>query len=145
MSDGYNSRLDEVQAALLRLKLKNFNEDFFKRQSIASRYLTEMNHPDIILPKPQKEGKHAFHVFAIRTQKRDELRGYLDTHEISTGVHYGVPLHLMPAFQNLGYCQGDFPEAERAAKEMISIPIFPELSEEEQNRVIQAVNSWGNT
>lgn len=138
--DGFNSRLDEVHAALLRLKLGYFEQDMQKRLKIAARYHAEIDPQRYRLPQLRDDSVHSFHIFAIRTSHRDELKERLATRGISTGIHYPCPVHLMPAFRDLGYAPGSLPVAERAAKELLSLPLFPELSEEEQGEVIRALH-----
>jgi aminotransferase EvaB len=137
--DGLNSRLDEIQAALLNMKLQYFDQDMQKRQNLAHRYLQNLAGTSLQLPIEPPQRIHAWHLFAIRSPFRQELKQKLMEQDILTGIHYPVPLHLMPAFQDLGYGLGDFPHAEKAARELLSLPLFPELSYEEQDRVTQTL------
>ena len=135
---GYNSRLDELQAAILLVKLRYLDKWIDARRKIASLYNKEL---DVV--KTQTEGKnrkHAYHMYVIRTDRRDELADYLRTKQIGFGIHYPLPIHLQSAF-NLGK-KGDFPVAEKAADQIIDLPIFPELSEEEVSEVTETVKRF---
>ncbi|MCX6129091.1 MAG: DegT/DnrJ/EryC1/StrS family aminotransferase [Proteobacteria bacterium] len=138
--NGLNSRLDEIQAGILRVKFKYFDVDMQKRQNLAHRYLQKLNPNLFKLPQKRPDTLHAWHLFAIRSPHRQKIKQQLADQDIHTGIHYPVPLHLMPAFQDLGYKLGDFPVAEQAAQELLSLPLFPELSESEQDRVIQSLH-----
>ncbi len=148
---GWNSRLDTVQAAVLLVKLRyiaQWNED---RQAVAARY-TELfaasglagpvEDGGIVLPTADPRGTHVWHQYVIRTQRRDALREYLATQSIGSEIYYPVPLHLQAALRNLGYREGQFPESERAAAEVLALPIYPELRMDEQVRVVEAVRSF---
>ena len=138
--NGLNSRLDEIQAAILRVKLKYFAHDMQKRQALAQRYSQHLDAEKFQLPIVPAGRVHAWHLFAIRSAFREKLKQKLAAQGIITGIHYPVPLHLMPAFADLGYKIGDFPVAERAAQELLSLPLFPELTYLEQDRVIEALH-----
>ncbi len=138
--DGFNSRLDEMQAAILRFKLQHFAGHMQKRLAIAHRYLAELDRNRYRLPTLKPDRTHAFHIFAIRSSRRQLLKEKLAQRGILTGIHYARPVHLMPAYADLGYGLGDLPVAEKAAEELLSLPLFPELSEEEQSTVISSLN-----
>lgn len=140
MIDGFNSRLDELQAAILSLKLTYFGSDLEKRKALAQRYHARLDPEKYRLPALPRERVHSFHIFAVRTPFRDLLKERLATSGIMTGIHYAQPLHLMPAFHDLGFARGSLPVAERAASELLSLPLFPELREDEQDAVIRALN-----
>jgi len=156
---GWNSRLDAIQAAILRVKLKyveGWNE--FRRQR-AARYdrlfadaglassQPAINHrqstiPDdfpIHLPYTAASAHHVFHQYVVRAYRREELREFLTARKIGTEIYYPIPLHLQPCFVYLSYREGDFPEAERAAKEVLALPMFPELTEDEQRWVVESI------
>ncbi len=150
---GWNSRLDAMQAAVLRVKLKHIDDWNQKRRMIACRYhglfataglaqsdatVVSQQSPITFLRTPP-EAHHIYHQFVIRAWRRDELRDFLNDRKIGTEVYYPLPLHLQKCFAYLGYKAGDLPESERAAKEVLAIPIFPELREDEQQRVVAAV------
>ena len=148
---GWNSRLDTVQAAVLLVKLRyirQWNED---RARVAERYtslLTEAGlvgpvaDGGIVLPTADPRGTPVWHQYVIRTPRRDELRAHLAAQNIGSEVYYPVPLHLQAALLDLGYREGDFPESERAAREVLALPIYPELRPDEQERVVEAVAAF---
>jgi dTDP-4-amino-4,6-dideoxygalactose transaminase len=149
---GWNSRLDAIQAAILRVKLKYVEGWNDARRQRAARYdqlftaagLTSVgeqaeNSAPIKLPHASAQAHHVFHQYVVRAYRRDELREFLSARKIGTEVYYPVPLHLQPCFVYLGYLEGDFPEAESAAKEVLALPMFPELTEEEQRRVVENI------
>ncbi|MBS4195737.1 DegT/DnrJ/EryC1/StrS family aminotransferase [Lederbergia citri] len=139
---GYNSRIDEMQAAILNVKFPHLDEWGKKRRKIASRYtemLTGKVAGQLITPVESKDSYHVFHQYTIRVEKRDELQNHLKENGISTMIYYPVPLHLQPVFSDLGYKEGDFPQTEKAVKEAISLPMFPELKEEQQQYVVDSI------
>jgi dTDP-4-amino-4,6-dideoxygalactose transaminase len=150
---GWNSRLDALQAALLRVKLPHLDDWNGQRRYLAQRYdsllhqagLTEAgkltpNDAAPIAPiRARAEAFHIFHQYVVRGLRRDDLRSSLAQQGIGTEIYYPLPLHLQQAFANLGYGRGDFPEAERAAAEVLALPMFPELREDEQQRVVAAI------
>ncbi len=135
---GFNSRLDEVQAAILRIKLKHLDEWNAKRRHWAARY-TELLGDVVATPKPVEGCEPVFYVYVIRTPKRDELKAKLLAADIESGIHYPVPLHLQPICAHLGYKAGQFPVTERYAGEILSLPMFAELTEDDVQRVSAAV------
>lgn len=139
---GTNSRLDELQAGLLRVRLSHLPEMTEEKRSIAARYLAELHNNKIVLPKFMERATHVFHQFVIRCQERDKLIAYLDEREIGTIIHYPIPPHLAEAYRYLGYKEGDFPITEQFAKEVLSIPMYNGMTEEEQTRVIDAINMF---
>ncbi|MGC8842693.1 MAG: DegT/DnrJ/EryC1/StrS family aminotransferase [bacterium] len=140
---GTNSRLDELQAAVLLVKLKYLNEWTEKRRANAKLYKELLKDvEEVTLPLESEENFHTYHQFTIRARNRDELRKYLWEEGIQTMVYYPVPLHLQPAFSHLGYKEGDFPEAEKAAKEVISLPVHAQLKEEQVIRIANAIRKF---
>ncbi len=145
---GYNSRLDELQAAILRIKLKYFSQWTERRRKLASLYTScfqeqmEKANIQIQLPVEPKEAHHVYHQYTIQTGKRDQLQAYLQQHSIGTTVYYPIPLHLQSVFAGLGYRAGDFPETERASKQVLSLPMYPELQEEQIRRIVHHVVSF---
>lgn len=135
--DGRNSRLDELQAALLRVKLRWLEKANMHRRVIAERYRRHLRDADVRLPVDQPSC--VYHQFVIRTTDRAGLIAELQRQQIGYGVHYPRPLHLMPTFEFLGYRVGDLPVAELACDEVLSLPIYPELDNGEVDRVCQAV------
>lgn len=145
---GANSRMDALQAAVLRIKLPLLDLWNHSRQQIAARYaqlLTEVGLLSAQQPSPLSllatlpEAGHIFHQFVIRAERRDALRTFLTERRIGTEIYYPLPLHLQPCFAYLGYANGAFPEAERAAGDVLALPIFPELTEDEQKWVVHNI------
>ncbi len=139
---GINARLDEIQAVVLRAKLKHLNEYNQLRREHALLYNKLLQGSVAITPVERAENKHIYHLYVIRAPKRDELQAWLKEHGIFTGIHYPVPNHLQPALKFLGYKQGDFPVTEKIVSEIISLPMFPELTEEEIEAVSREVNDY---
>lgn len=140
---GVNSRLDALQAAILRVKLRHLEEWNRRRRQIARFYSRNLaGVGDIAIPYEDPRCFHIYHQYTIRTQKRDELADYLKQGGIPTAIHYPIPLHLQPAFSYLGYKEGDFPEAEKAVKEVLSLPIFPEMTANEMAAVAFGINEF---
>ena len=140
---GINSRLDELQAAVLRIKLKHLEAWTNKRIERAERYDTLFKHAglsDIVsLPVRRAYNRHVFNQYIVRVKKRDALRDYLAKEGIGTEIYYPVPLHLQQCFKYLGYKKGDFPASEKAARETLALPIYPELTKEEQEYVVDRI------
>jgi len=143
---GYNSRLDEFQAAFLSVKLKHLNNWNTERNKIADQYNALLNNIDnLILPKIADGATSVYHLYVIRTQKRDELQNYLTDKGIGTVIHYPLPPHLQEAFSDLGYKKGDFPIAEEIAETCLSLPLYPGLTEEEIDFICLTIKSFFNT
>jgi len=138
---GYNSRLDTLQAAFLRVKMKYIDRWNERRREIAAIYNRELS-PYVRVPEVDEGNIHIYHQYTIRTDRRDELNAFLNQRGIMTQVHYPIPLHLQPALSYLGYKEGDFPVAEKATKEVLSLPVFPEMTDEEINYVIDSIKDF---
>lgn len=136
---GYCSRLDEFQAAVLRVKLRHVREWNKRRNWIAERYIDGLKGLPLQLPVSKPENYHIYHQFTVRLEQRDQLAAKLSARGIGSKVFYPSPLHLEYAYTSLGYKRGDFPEAEKAAAQVLSLPMFPELTDEEVQVVIAAV------
>jgi dTDP-4-amino-4,6-dideoxygalactose transaminase len=137
---GWNSRLDEIQASILRVKLRHLPEWQRARQAHAAAYTKMLLAIPGVMPPPIPEGyEHVFHQFTIRVEQRDALAQSLSERKIGSAVYYPVPLHLQPLYASLGHKAGDFPHAEHAAQEVLSLPMFPELRPEQITRVAEAV------
>jgi dTDP-4-amino-4,6-dideoxygalactose transaminase len=136
---GMNSRLDEVQAAILRAFLPHLPAWNERRRALAALYLRELAGAAVTLPREQPYARSVYHLFAVRHPRRDALARGLRERGIGTLVHYPIPLHLQPAFAPLGYRPGDFPVAEGAAREVLSLPLYPELTEAQALAVASAV------
>ena len=137
---GVNSRLDEIQAAFLNLKLSNLDADNEKRRTIAKRYLTEIKNDKIILPFWDFSKNHVFHLFVIRTSRRAELQFYLQQHGIETAIHYPIPPHKQKALTQMN--ELSFPITEKIHEEVLSIPLNPALEDEEVSAIIKALNEY---
>jgi dTDP-4-amino-4,6-dideoxygalactose transaminase len=135
---GCNSRLDEIQAAALRIKLPKLNADNKKRCEIALRYITEIKNPDIILP--QKEGNNVWHLFVIRCKNRDTLQKHLSENGIETIIHYPIPPHLQKAYKGSNLLYNKLPITEKLASEVLSLPIHQAMTEEEIWAIIKTVS-----
>ncbi len=147
---GWNARMDGFQGAVLQVKLKHVGEWTEARRAVAARYealfrkagLAESGtYPanGVVLPREVEGARHVWHQYVIRAPRRDALREFWSARKIGSEVFYPIPLHLQEALKGLGYKEGDFPEAERAAHEVLALPIFPELREDEQETVVAAI------
>lgn len=148
---GQNSRLDSIQAAILEVKLRYLPHWNQQRRNLAARYddlfrraglAGASTGEGIVLPYTDPHATHVFHQYVIRVPRRDSLRKYLTDLRMGSEIYYPVPLHLQTSLSGLGYKQGDFPESETAAREVLALPIYPELREDEQDAVVDAVASF---
>jgi dTDP-4-amino-4,6-dideoxygalactose transaminase len=140
---GWNGRLDELQAAILRVKLRHLPEWQRARQAHAAEYTRQFSQIPGVMPPIAPEGyEHVYHQYTIRVEHRDALQEVLTERKIGSSVYYPVPLHLQPLYVPLGHKAGDFPHAERAAQEVLSLPMFPELSTEQIARVVEAISEF---
>jgi dTDP-4-amino-4,6-dideoxygalactose transaminase len=135
---GYNSRLDEIQAAILRIKLRYIDEYNTKRSNIAKLY-TSILSGSVKCPQEMPDRSHVYHQYTIQSPLRDKIKETLKNNAISSVVYYPLPLHLQEAFKYLGHSKGDFPECETAAKEVLSLPIYPELEPERAEHVANTI------
>ncbi len=137
---GWNSRLDEIQAAVLRVKLRHLDRWKASRQAHAAEYNALLGRlPGVVTPQVPDGSEHVYHQYTIRVPGRDRVREFLAGRGIASGVYYPVPLHLQPLYAGLGHKRGDLPESERAADEVLSLPVYPELTSEQIARVAEAV------
>ena len=141
---GYNYRMDAMQAAILRVKLKKLAEWTDGRIRVARRYDEGLSQSDIITPYAAPDRKHVYHVYATRVSNRDQLHDHLNKLHIGVGIHYPIPLHLQRCMQHLKYGKGDFPVSEQVASQVLSLPIYPELSESDQDAILAAVLDFIN-
>jgi dTDP-4-amino-4,6-dideoxygalactose transaminase len=139
--EAYSSRMDGIQAAVLNVKLKYLDQWVEKRRSVAKKY-NELLSNKIKKPVESSENKHAYHLYMISVERRDELKHYLELKGIEAGVHYPIPLHLQPAYKYLNITSGSLPVAEELAKHELSLPIFPELADEEIEYIANCVNDF---
>ncbi len=145
--EGYNGRLDAIQAGILRIKLKQLTGWNEKRRENAHRYnkLFQTSDDSLGLPYVPSWAKAVYHLYVIRVQNRDQLQKHLGKAQIGTGIHYPIPLHLQRAYHDLYYEEGAFPVAEKVAKEILSLPMFPGLDERQQSRVAEEVLNFVGT
>lgn len=140
---GYNSRLDAMQASVLSVKLKYIDEAIKNREKLAKMYMERLKDcKNIRFPKIKGDQKPVYYVFNILAERRDELVAYLKEHEIGNSIYYPIPLHLQKCFSYLGYKEGDFPVAEKISKEILALPIYPELKEEEVDFVCETIKKF---
>lgn len=139
---GHNSRLDEIQAGFLRVKLKNLDRWNNERKKIAAIYTNGINNPKVVLPYQPEYADPVWHIFAVRTEKRDEFQNYLHQNGIGTLIHYPIPIHLQPAYKDLGLNKGDLPIAEKIAEEVLSLPMWYGMKNEEIEYIIDKINKW---
>lgn len=139
---GYNSRLDELQAAILRVKLKYLNSWNKERQKLADLYYKLVKNDLVVLPPRNSDRQHCYHLFVVRSKEREKLQNYLREKHINTAIHYPVPIHLQEAYKDLGYKEGRYPVAEQLSQEVLTIPMFPELSQKEIKYVCAHINDF---
>ncbi len=140
--EGINSRLDEVQAALLDIKLSHLDELTSDRKKIANRYLDEIKNDNIILPLVQVNCEHVWHLFVIRTKERNKFQQYLLDNGIKTQIHYPIPPHLSKCYEGLDYKKGDFPITEKYSNDIISLPLYNFMTDDEISYVVEIVNKY---
>jgi dTDP-4-amino-4,6-dideoxygalactose transaminase/acetyltransferase-like isoleucine patch superfamily enzyme len=140
---GYNYRMDAFQGAILRVKLRHLEVWTEARRRRAARYEERLAGTGVATPIPSPASRHVYHIYAVRSARRDALQRTLRAQGIETGIHYPVPVHLQPAYADLGYKAGDLPHTEAAASEVLSLPMFPELTEEAQESVVHAIRTAG--
>ena len=136
---GHNSRLDEIQAAILRIKLKHLDEYTENRRSISHKYIDALKNTSLVMPTETEGGKHVFHLFILQSENREKIESKLKEKGIATGTYYKVPMHLQKAFNDLGYKKGDFPNAEYLSERTFAIPLFPEMNDEEREYIINSI------
>jgi dTDP-4-amino-4,6-dideoxygalactose transaminase len=138
---GYNYRMEGLQGAVLGVKLKHLEAWTAARRAHAVRYTELLAGSGVITPLEMLYARHVWHVYTVRTAERDELQQALSAAGVQTGIHYPIPVHLQPAYADLGYRAGDFPHAEAAAKQVLSLPMFPEMTAAQMQEVVAAVAS----
>ncbi|MBU1751892.1 MAG: DegT/DnrJ/EryC1/StrS family aminotransferase, partial [Chloroflexi bacterium] len=140
---GLNGRLDEIQAAILRAKLPYLDDWNAQRQAHAAHYAELLSDLDqVVLPEVAGYAEHVFHLYAVQAPRRDELKAHLQERGIGTGIHYPVPCHLQVAFRHLGYKQGDLPVTEQVASQILSLPMYAELTSEQRMYVVEAIGEF---
>jgi dTDP-4-amino-4,6-dideoxygalactose transaminase len=144
--EGYNGRLDSIQAGILRVKLQHLPRWTAQRQAAAARYREQFAGEEaVVLPYAPEWTKAVYHLFVVRVENRDELMKQLGAAGIGTGIHYPIPLHLQKAYRDLGYKSGDFPRSERIASEILSLPMYPQLRLDQQRRVAHTLTELLST
>jgi dTDP-4-amino-4,6-dideoxygalactose transaminase len=137
---GFNYRMDALQGAILRVKLRHLDEWTDARRQIAHRYSALLSGSSVAQPPSELTGRrHVYHIYAVRSRDRNGLRRMLEREGVQTGLHYPIPIHLQPAYADLGYRIGDFPESEAAAREVLSLPIHPDLAPRQVEQVVAAI------
>jgi dTDP-4-amino-4,6-dideoxygalactose transaminase len=136
---GFNFRLDEIQAAILRVKLRRLEAWTELRRQHARTYGSLLGESPVRLPHASNDARHVYHLYVVRILERDRARSELHAAGVQAGIHYPIPVHLQPAYANLGYRRGDFPETERAAGEVLSLPLYPEMTAPALERVARIV------
>lgn len=139
---GYNKRLDTIQAAILLVKLRNLSIWNKLRRQHAASYNQLLQNLEVVTPYEEKDVFSVYHLYVIRLKNRNSLREFMGKRNISAGLHYPLPLHLQPALKGLGYKKGDFPVCERYAEEILSLPMYPELKEEQMQQVKEALEDF---
>jgi len=139
---GYNRRLDTLQAAVLRVKLRYLDEWNEARRRHAHLYDRLLKDTRVVPPFNPEYSEHVYHLYVVQSERRDELREWLGSKGIATGIHYPVPIHLQPAYAHLGHSKGDFPVAEAYARQTLSLPMFPELTKEQIEYVAGAIHQF---
>ena len=138
---GFNYRMDGIQGAVLGVKLKHLERWTEARRRLAASYDRLLSGTGVRIPAVRPGARHVYHVYAARLRQRDAWRAHLLKRGIQTGVHYPVPVHLQPAYRDLGYASGDFPVAEAVAGEVLSLPIFPEMTDAQQEEVCRVLGA----
>lgn len=141
---GRNSRLDEIQAAILRVKLKYLSKDIKRRQKIAFIYKKKITNKDIIHPKVENFNDHAFHLYVLKVKKRNQLIKFLKRNDIFCGIHYPIPIHLQQGYKKKIIIRDKLKNTESLSKEIVSIPIYPELEISKVNKVCKLINNFFN-
>jgi dTDP-4-amino-4,6-dideoxygalactose transaminase len=140
---GTTARLDALQAALLRVKLRRLDAANDARRRLGAALREGLAGTSVALPEPARpDGDHVYHLFIVRTTQRDALREHLDAHGVSSAVHYPFPIHRTEAYADLGLAEGSLPVAERLAEEILTLPLFPTMSDQDVARIVDAVRSF---
>ena len=142
---GFNYRMEGVQGAILRVKLRYLEQWTTARRAHAAAYTAALSDSTLVLPSEMPGTKHVYHIYAVLTESRRELMEWLNTNGVQTGIHYPFPVHLLPAYADLGYTAGDFPVSERIASQELSLPMYPELSSSHIDAVVKAIASFNTS
>ncbi len=136
---GFNYRMEGLQGAILRVKLRHLDAWTDARRQLAAHYDELLRSSGIQTPVELADNRHVYHVYAVRIPQRDEIQAALQQREIQTGIHYPIPVHLQQSFSELGYMRGDLPITEKASRELLSLPMFPELAMEQVSEVCDSL------
>jgi dTDP-4-amino-4,6-dideoxygalactose transaminase len=139
---GWNSRLDELQAAILRVKLRHLEADNTARMQLASAYDARLLDTPLTPPRRRSDCSHVFHLYVTRCPQRDDLQRHLKKHDVAAVVHYPVPIHQQAAYHSRLCVNGALPETEKAVGEILSLPIYPEITDSEQAVVVEAIRQF---
>jgi dTDP-4-amino-4,6-dideoxygalactose transaminase len=140
---GMNTRLDELQAAVLRVKLRHLDQENARRREVARTYDAALSATPLVLPRRRGDVDHVYHLYVVRSRQRDELRASLKADGVGTAIHYPAPVHLQPAYQGrLVLGGGGLTETERACAEVLSLPMYPQMTDEQAEYVSERVVSW---
>lgn len=139
---GYNYRMEGIQGAVLRVKLKHLADWTAARRRVAHRYHELLAETPMLLPREAAWAESVYHLYVVRHPRRDDLKKFLEAHRIGCGLHYPLPLHLQKCYASLGYQPGDFPVAEKAARQCLSLPIYPELTDAQMTRVAAVIKEF---
>lgn len=140
--EGLNTRLDEIQASILNIKLSHYDDIVLERRSIAEKYLFSIHNPKVMLPTIESLSDHVYHLFVIQSEQRDNLQHFLSENHIKTQIHYPIPPHLADCYKKLGYKEGSFPITEKYAKQIISLPLYEGMTDYEINYVSDVINRF---
>jgi dTDP-4-amino-4,6-dideoxygalactose transaminase len=142
LHQGFNYRMEGLQGAILRVKLRHLEAWTESRRDNAARYNARLVGSQVETPYARPDCRHVYHVYAVRTDEREDLQARLQAEGVQTGLHYPIPVHMQPAHRDLGYHEGQFPESERAAREVLSLPMYPELTDAQIDTVAAAVRAY---
>jgi dTDP-4-amino-4,6-dideoxygalactose transaminase len=142
VEEGYNHRMDTIQAAVLQIRLPALENSVRDRSQLAEEYISRLSGLPLIFQRIDRGTRSAWHLFTIRTHRRDALAGYLAGQKIQTGIHYPLPLHLQPAYEARGWKPGDFPHSEHAAGQTLSLPFYPGMPGDHLDQVCESVRDF---
>lgn len=139
---GFNSRLDEIQAAILRVKMKHLEQWIAARRKNAGLYTKALSGSKVLTPSEPAGYKHVYYLYVVRSKRRDDLQKHLASKGVGTMVHYPIPIHMQPAYSEMGWKKGDFPATERSASEMLSLPMYPEMRKDDIEDIAGTVRGF---
>ena len=142
---GYNYRLDEIQATILRVKLRHLEGWNQARRDHAAAYTSALANTSVVPPTEKPWARHVYYVYAVRSEARDDLQRWLKSRGVETGIHYPIPVHMQEAYSDLGYSKGDFPHSELAAEQVLSLPLYPELRPAQLQQAVAAIHEFARS